>query len=311
MVAVTDGPVGQRRPVGSAPCPAPVGPLHVVRLGRARARSASRRGGDPHPARRSRRIPGPRPRRPRARPSPPAPGPGGRGRRRGVSGAAGDEVERVLDPVVSQRGRDPHAVGGDAWHVGSSAPCRTTRTTSSTGCGRRAAGRPGCCPPRTTTPSASRGRCRPAAARRLRPVPRSPGGKAETHPASTTWLPSWRRCRGPACAADSRTTARRWRKATSRRSSSSSGRPSASGRASAPSASPGTGPSSPFARAALGAVPEGTVMRWVVDDDVAECPDCDDNALAGPVPSGEAFPTGHPHPPAHAGCRCLLAPANA
>jgi DivIVA domain-containing protein len=66
-----------------------------------------------------------------------------------------------------------------------------------------------------------------------------------------------------------------------------------------------------FARAALGAVPEGTVMRWVVDDDVAECPDCDDNALAGPVPSGEAFPTGHPHPPAHAGCRCLLAPANA
>jgi DivIVA domain-containing protein len=66
-----------------------------------------------------------------------------------------------------------------------------------------------------------------------------------------------------------------------------------------------------FARAALGAVPEGTEMRWVVDDDVAECPDCDDNALAGPVPSGDAFPTGHPHPPAHAGCRCLLARANA
>jgi hypothetical protein len=66
-----------------------------------------------------------------------------------------------------------------------------------------------------------------------------------------------------------------------------------------------------FARASLGAVPEGTVMRWIVDDDVTECPDCDDNALAGPVPSGEAFPTGHPHPPAHAGCRCLLAPATA
>ncbi len=66
-----------------------------------------------------------------------------------------------------------------------------------------------------------------------------------------------------------------------------------------------------FSRAALAAVPEGTVLRWVVDDDVAECPDCDDNALAGPVPSREAFPTGHPHPPAHAGCRCLLVPANA
>jgi DivIVA domain-containing protein len=66
-----------------------------------------------------------------------------------------------------------------------------------------------------------------------------------------------------------------------------------------------------FSRAALAAVPEGTVLRWVVVDDVAECPDCDDNALAGPVPSREAFPTGHPHPPAHAGCRCLLVPANA
>ena len=40
-----------------------------------------------------------------------------------------------------------------------------------------------------------------------------------------------------------------------------------------------------FARAALAAVPEGTMLRWVVDDDVAQCPDCDDNALAGPVAS--------------------------
>ncbi len=65
-----------------------------------------------------------------------------------------------------------------------------------------------------------------------------------------------------------------------------------------------------FARAALAAVPEGTLLRWVVEDDGAECPDCDDNALAGPVPSREEFPTGHVHPPAHAGCRCLLVPAN-
>ncbi len=66
-----------------------------------------------------------------------------------------------------------------------------------------------------------------------------------------------------------------------------------------------------FARAALGAVPVGTMLRWVVDDDVAQCPDCDDNALAGAVASPEEFPTGHRHPPAHAGCRCLLVPANA
>jgi hypothetical protein len=66
-----------------------------------------------------------------------------------------------------------------------------------------------------------------------------------------------------------------------------------------------------FARAALAAVPEGTMLRWVVNDDVAECPDCDDNALAGPVPSRQDYPTGHPHPPAHAGCRCLLVAANA
>jgi hypothetical protein len=66
-----------------------------------------------------------------------------------------------------------------------------------------------------------------------------------------------------------------------------------------------------FSRAALAATPSGVSLRWVVDDDGMECPDCDDNALAGPVPRGEAFPTGHPHPPAHTGCRCLLAPTDA
>ncbi|MHB8439694.1 MAG: DivIVA domain-containing protein [Acidimicrobiales bacterium] len=49
-------------------------------------------------------------------------------------------------------------------------------------------------------------------------------------------------------------------------------------------------------------------LHWVVDDAGVQCPDCDDNALAGGVPSGGAFPTGHLHPPAHSGCRCLLAP---
>lgn len=52
----------------------------------------------------------------------------------------------------------------------------------------------------------------------------------------------------------------------------------------------------------------GADLHWVVDDGDAACPDCDDNALAGPTPSGEHYPTGQPHPPAHAGCRCLLVP---
>jgi len=62
-----------------------------------------------------------------------------------------------------------------------------------------------------------------------------------------------------------------------------------------------------FSCGALAAMPAGTASRWVVDDDGRPCPDCDDNALAGPTPAGEAFPTGQAHPPAHAGCRCLLA----
>jgi hypothetical protein len=55
--------------------------------------------------------------------------------------------------------------------------------------------------------------------------------------------------------------------------------------------------------------PEGALLRWIVDDDTP-CPDCDDNALAGPTPRGETFPTGQLHPPAHLGCRCLVTPAS-
>ena len=61
-----------------------------------------------------------------------------------------------------------------------------------------------------------------------------------------------------------------------------------------------------WSRAAYDAVPDGAVLRWVVDDQGSACPDCDDNALAGPTPKGEQYPTGQEHPPAHAGCRCLL-----
>jgi DivIVA domain-containing protein len=48
-------------------------------------------------------------------------------------------------------------------------------------------------------------------------------------------------------------------------------------------------------------------VRWVAHRPA--CPDCDDNSLAGTVPAGQDFPTGHRHPPAHAGCRCLVTPA--
>jgi hypothetical protein len=59
------------------------------------------------------------------------------------------------------------------------------------------------------------------------------------------------------------------------------------------------------------AVPVGTPVRWVVEDVDGPCPDCDDNALAGAIALGEAFPTGQVGPPAHPGCRCLLAPVSA
>ncbi len=63
-----------------------------------------------------------------------------------------------------------------------------------------------------------------------------------------------------------------------------------------------------FARGTWNAMPEGTSMRWIVEDLDGPCPDCDDDALAGTLPKGEAFPTGQLHPPAHSGCRCLLVP---
>ena len=65
-----------------------------------------------------------------------------------------------------------------------------------------------------------------------------------------------------------------------------------------------------FGVGAFAATAEGAVLQWLVDDD-GHCPDCDDNALAGPTVKGEPFPTGQLHPPAHPGCRCLLVPADA
>jgi DivIVA domain-containing protein len=64
-----------------------------------------------------------------------------------------------------------------------------------------------------------------------------------------------------------------------------------------------------FTYGAYHASPDSAPLRWLVDDDEGACPDCDDNALAGPTAKGTTFPTGQRHPPAHAGCRCLLIPA--
>jgi DivIVA domain-containing protein len=60
-----------------------------------------------------------------------------------------------------------------------------------------------------------------------------------------------------------------------------------------------------WARGTLDAAPDGALLRWVPERE-GRCADCDDNALE-PTRKGESFPTGQPHPPAHPGCRCVLA----
>ena len=61
-----------------------------------------------------------------------------------------------------------------------------------------------------------------------------------------------------------------------------------------------------FNRGAYSAAPVGCSLRWLVAPDQPPCPDADDNALAGDVARGSAFPTGHVHAPAHPGCRCQV-----
>lgn len=60
-----------------------------------------------------------------------------------------------------------------------------------------------------------------------------------------------------------------------------------------------------FARGVYDGADSQMPLRWIVDDE-QPCPDCDDNALEG-TPKGSVFPTGQQYPPAHPGCRCLLA----
>jgi hypothetical protein len=46
----------------------------------------------------------------------------------------------------------------------------------------------------------------------------------------------------------------------------------------------------------------------VVEPPEGACSDGEDNALAGVIGAGEAFPTGHLHAPAHSTCRCQVVP---
>jgi DivIVA domain-containing protein len=64
-----------------------------------------------------------------------------------------------------------------------------------------------------------------------------------------------------------------------------------------------------YGRGVFEGVATGTPLVWTVDGEHPACPDCDDNGLAGAVPAGDDFPTGHVFAPAHPGCRCLLLPA--
>jgi hypothetical protein len=60
-----------------------------------------------------------------------------------------------------------------------------------------------------------------------------------------------------------------------------------------------------FGAGGLGAA-SGRTVCWVVDPDAPPCADAEDNALAGAVPAGAAFPTGHTAAPAYPGCRCAV-----
>jgi hypothetical protein len=62
-----------------------------------------------------------------------------------------------------------------------------------------------------------------------------------------------------------------------------------------------------WSRGVYDAVPDGAVLWWVPFEE-GRCSDCDDNGLE-PTVKGNHFPTGQALPPAHPGCRCLLAPA--
>jgi DivIVA domain-containing protein len=65
---------------------------------------------------------------------------------------------------------------------------------------------------------------------------------------------------------------------------------------------------SSYSHGAYLALEPGSKITWMAEPDTNCCSECEDNSLGGSVVRGDDFPTGHSHPPAHAGCRCLVAP---
>jgi DivIVA domain-containing protein len=65
---------------------------------------------------------------------------------------------------------------------------------------------------------------------------------------------------------------------------------------------------SSYSQGAYLALEPGSRITWMAEPDTNCCSECEDNSLGGSVVRGDDFPTGHSHPPAHAGCRCLVAP---
>ena len=63
-------------------------------------------------------------------------------------------------------------------------------------------------------------------------------------------------------------------------------------------------------RGVLDQLPKNSKVRWVVAAGDGPSPDCEDNALGGPIDRGGAFPTGHKVPPLHPGCHCAVLPVS-
>ena len=63
-------------------------------------------------------------------------------------------------------------------------------------------------------------------------------------------------------------------------------------------------------RGVLDQLPKNSKVRWVVAAGDGPSPDCEDNALGGPIDRGGAFPTGQKVPPLHPGCHCAVLPVS-
>ena len=63
-----------------------------------------------------------------------------------------------------------------------------------------------------------------------------------------------------------------------------------------------------YGRGALSVLTPDMNVCWKFDPAGPACADAEDNSLAGTISGCDAFPTGHTHAPAHAGCRCAIVP---